>query len=118
MTEKQQELFDIEKLNVPRSKIPAVAHVDYTARHQTMHKEINPRYHRLLSRFKKLTGCPVLVNNSFNVQGEHIVCTPEDGFNSLMGTELAMLAVGNCVVRRVEQNLALIADYKNAHDLD
>ena len=118
MNEKQHALFGIEKLNVPRSKIPAVTHVDYTARLQTVHKEINSRYHRLLSRFKKLTGCPVLVNTSFNEQGEPIVCTPEDAFNCLMGTELAMLLVGNCIVRKVEQNLALIKDDKNAHDLD
>jgi carbamoyltransferase len=118
MSEEQQVLFGIEKLNVPRSKIPAVTHVDYTARIQTVHKETNPRYHQLLSRFKDLTGCPVLVNTSFNVRGEPIVCTPEDAFNCLMGTELAMLVVGNCVVLKEEQNLALIKDYKNAYDLD
>ena len=118
MSEEQQVLFGIEKLNVPRSKIPAVTHVDYTARIQTVHKETNPRYHHLLSRFKELTGCPVLVNTSFNVRGEPIVCTPEDAFNCLMGTELAMLVVGNCVVLKEEQSPALIKDYKNAYDLD
>src|SRR5262249_37443953 len=88
MTEAQQALFGIEKLNVPRSEIPAVTHVDYSARVQTVHRETNPRYHALLSRFGALTGCPVIVNTSFNVRGEPIVCTPEDAFRCFMGTEI------------------------------
>lgn len=118
MTEEQQRLFGVEKLNVPRSEIPAVTHVDYSARIQTVHRETNPKYHRLISRFKELTGCPVLVNTSFNVRGEPIVCTPQDAFNCLMGTEIELLVVGNCVIRKEEQNDALIKVYKNAYELD
>ena len=96
MTAEEQALFGIDKLNVPRSEIPAVTHVDYSARIQTVHAETNPRFHALLSAFKRKTGCPVLVNTSFNVRGEPIVCTPEDAFRCFMGTELDVLAVGNC----------------------
>jgi len=95
MTAAEQALFGIEKLNVPRSEIPAVTHVDYSARIQTVHAETNPRFHALLSAFKAKTGCPVLVNTSFNVRGEPIVHTPEDAFRCFMGTELDALAVGN-----------------------
>ena len=91
MTEDEQALFGIDKLNVPRSEIPAVTHVDYSARIQTVHAETNPRYHALLSAFKERTGCPVLVNTSFNVRGEPIVCTPEDAFRCFMGTEIEVL---------------------------
>lgn len=98
MTEEENHLFGIDKLNVSRSDIPAVTHVDYSARIQTVHAETNPRYHRLLSTFKALTGCPVLVNTSFNVRGEPIVCTPEDAFHCLMGTEIEVLVVGNCIL--------------------
>lgn len=118
MTAEQEILFGIEKLNVPRSEIPAVTHVDYSARIQTVHKETNPLYHALISTFKELTGCPVLVNTSFNVRGEPIVCTPEDAFNCLMGTEIEFLVVGNCLMRKEDQNPALIKDYKNAYELD
>lgn len=118
MTEAQQRLFGIDKLNVPRSSIPAITHVDYSARIQTVHAETNPRYHRLISRFKELTGCPVLVNTSFNVRGEPIVCTPEDAFHCLMGTGIEFLAVGNCVMRKEDQNPALLRDYRNAYELD
>ena len=118
MSEQQQQLFGIEKLNVPRSSIPAVTHVDYSARIQTVHKEVNPRYHALISRFKQLTGCPVLVNTSFNVRGEPIVSTPEDAFRCLMGTEIDLLVVGNCVVEKLKQDPALARDYKNAYELD
>ena len=103
MTEGEQRLFGIEKLNVPRSDIPAVTHVDYSARVQTVHRETNPRYHALLTAFKELTGCPVIVNTSFNVRGEPIVCTPEDAFNCFMGTEIEILAIGQCFVRKEEQ---------------
>ncbi len=118
MTEEQQKLFGIDKLNVPRSSIPAITHVDYSARIQTVHAETNPRYHRLITRFKELTGCPVLVNTSFNVRGEPIVCTPEDAFHCLMGTGIEFLAVGNCVMRKEDQDPALLLDYKNAYELD
>jgi carbamoyltransferase len=118
MTAEQEKLFGIEKLNVPRSQIPAVTHVDYSARIQTVHEETNPKYHALISQFKKLTGCPVIVNTSFNVRGEPIVNTPEDAFRCFMGTELDMLVVGNCVMYKEEQDPALAADYKDAFELD
>ena len=118
MTAEQQKLFGIDKLNVPRSSIPAITHVDYSARIQTVHADTNPRYHRLISRFKELTGCPVLVNTSFNVRGEPIVCTPEDAFHCLMGTGIEFLAVGNCVMRKEDQDPALLRDYRNAYELD
>jgi carbamoyltransferase len=114
MTDEQKELFGIDKLNVPRSSIPAVTHVDYSARVQTVHPETNPRFHRLLSKFRDRTGCPVLVNTSFNVRGEPIVCTPEDAFRCFMGTELDVLAIGNCILRKDEQLPSLRVDYKNA----
>jgi len=118
MTPEQEKLFGIEKLNVPRSEIPAITHVDYSARVQTVHEKTNPKYHQLISKFKELTGCPVLVNTSFNVRGEPIVCTPEDAFNCLMGTEIEFLVVGNAVMRKEDQDPALIKDYKNAYELD
>lgn len=118
MTQEQEKLFGIDKLNVPRSEIPAVTHVDYSARIQTVHKETNPRYHQLISKFKELTGCPVLVNTSFNVRGEPIVCTPEDAFNCLMGTGIEFLVVGNSIMRKEDQDERLIKDYKNAYELD
>jgi carbamoyltransferase len=118
MSAEQQELFGIDKLNVPRSSIPAVTHVDYSARIQTVHSDTNPRYHALISRFKALTGCPLVVNTSFNVRGEPIVATPEDAFRCLMGTEIEMLAVGNCILRKGEQNPALKVNYADKFELD
>jgi carbamoyltransferase len=118
MTAEEQALFGIDKLNVPRSDIPAVTHVDYSARIQTVHAETNPRYHALISAFKALTGCPVIVNTSFNVRGEPIVCTPEDAFRCFMGSEIDVLVVGNCFLRKEEQDPALKLDYKNAFELD
>ncbi|MCX7190321.1 MAG: carbamoyltransferase [Methylotenera sp.] len=118
MTEEQKNLFGIDKLNVPRSEIPAVTHVDYSARIQTVSKNTNPKYHALISKFKEITGCPVLVNTSFNVRGEPIVCSPEDAFNCLMGTDIDFLVVGNCILRKEHQDKALIKDYKNAYELD
>jgi carbamoyltransferase len=118
MTEEEQALFGIDKLNVPRSEIPAVTHVDYSARVQTVHAETNPRFHALLSTFKQKTGCPVLVNTSFNVRGEPIVRTPEDAFRCFMGTELDALAVGNLYLQKSEQNPTLKLDYKNKFELD
>src|SRR4249920_2220264 len=112
MTEEQRRLFGIEKLNVPRSTLPAVTHVDYSARIQTIHRETNPRYHALISRFHALTGCPVVVNTSFNVRGEPIVCTPEDSFRCFMGTEIEALAIGNCFLRKEDQDPALKQSYE------
>jgi carbamoyltransferase len=107
VTAAEQALFGIDKLNVVRSEIPAVTHVDYSARLQTVHVETNPRFHALLSRFKARTGCPVLINTSFNVRGEPIVCTPEDAFRCFMGTDIELLVVGNCLLRKEDQNPAL-----------
>jgi carbamoyltransferase len=118
MTAEQQKLFGIEKLNVPRSDIPAVTHVDYSARIQTVHRETNPRYHALLERFHERTGCPVLVNTSFNVRGEPIVCTPEDAFRCFMGTNIEVLVVGNCFLAKEDQDPKLSLDYKSAFELD
>jgi carbamoyltransferase len=118
MTDAERELFGIDKLNVPRSDIPAVTHVDYSARIQTVHAETNPRYHALLSRFKAQTGCPVLVNTSFNVRGEPIVCTPEDAYRCFMGTEIEMLVIGDCVLHKDKQNPTLKRDYKDDFELD
>jgi carbamoyltransferase len=118
MTDEQQKLFGIEKLNVPRSEIPAVTHVDYSARVQTVHAETNPRYHALLTAFKARTGCPVIVNTSFNIRGEPIVCTPEDAFRCFMGTEIEVLVVGNCFLRKEDQSRDLKRDYRGKFDLD
>lgn len=118
MTEAENALFGIDKLNVPRSEIPAVTHVDYSARIQTVHAETNPRYHALLTRFKELTGCPVVVNTSFNVRGEPIVCTPEDAFRCFMGSDIEILVIGNCLLEKDRQNPELKLDYKNAFELD
>ena len=118
MTPEQQKLFGIEKLNVPRSDIPAVTHVDYSARVQTVHRETNPRYHALIERFNQRTGCPVIVNTSFNVRGEPIVGTPEDAFRCFMGTGIEVLAVGNCLLRKEDQDPKLTQDYKSAFELD
>ena len=118
MTAEEQALFGIDKLNVPRSDIPAVTHVDYSARVQTVHAETNPRFHDLIGRFKAQTGCGVLVNTSFNVRGEPIVCTPEDAFRCFMGTEIERLSIGDCYLQKDAQDPALKLDYKNAFELD
>ncbi len=118
MTEEQQKLFGIDKLKVPRSDIPAVTHIDYSARVQTVHRETNPMYYRLLERFGEATGCPVLVNTSFNVRGEPIVCTPEDAFNCFMGTEIDILVAGNCFLRKEDQASELQQSYEKAFALD
>jgi len=118
MTKAEQGLFGIEKLNVPRSEIPAVTHVDYSARVQTVHADTNPRYHKLISSFEAITGCPVIVNTSFNVRGEPIVCTPEDAFRCFMGTEVETLAVGNCLLKKEEQDSTLRKNYEGAFALD
>ncbi|MEA2906222.1 MAG: carbamoyltransferase [Alphaproteobacteria bacterium] len=118
MTNEEEQLFGIDKLNVARSEIPAVTHVDYSARVQTVHADTNPRFHALISRFKDKTGCPVLVNTSFNVRSEPIVCTPEDAFRCFMGNEIELLVVGNCMLRKAEQNPALKIDYKDEFEPD
>jgi carbamoyltransferase len=118
MSDEERALFGIDKLNVARSEIPAVTHVDYSARIQTVSAETNPRFHRLLTAFKAQTGCPVLVNTSFNVRGEPIVCTPEDAFRCFMGNELDLLVIGNCVLRKSDQNPALKQEYSSAFELD
>jgi carbamoyltransferase len=118
MSEADKALFGIDKLNVTRSDLPAITHVDYSARVQTVHNETNPRYYALLQAFKRLTGCSVLVNTSFNVRGEPIVCTPEDAFHCFMGTEMETLVVGNCFMSKADQDPALARDYKDRFELD
>jgi len=118
MSDEEKALFGIDKLNIVRSDIPAVTHVDYSARIQSVHKETNPKYHALISKFKEKTGCPIVVNTSFNVRGEPIVCTPEDAFRCFMGTELDVLVVGNCLLQKQDQPEDLIQDYKNLFELD
>ncbi len=118
MTEAEKALFGIDKLNVPRSDIPAVTHVDYSARIQTVHRETNPRYHALITRFREISGCPVIVNTSFNVRGEPIVCTPEDAFHCFMGSDIEILVAGNCRLKKEDQDPALKLDYKDAFELD
>ena len=118
MSADEEELFGIDKLNVPRSEIPAITHVDYSARVQTVHEETNPHYYKLLSAFKAKTGCPVLVNTSFNVRGEPIVCDANDAFRCFMGTDIDLLVCGNCVLEKDDQDPALKIDYKDAFELD
>ena len=118
MTEEEEKLFGIDKLNIKRSEISAVTHVDYSARIQTVHKETNPLYHKLISEFKKKTGCPVIVNTSFNVRGEPIVNTPKDAFDCFMGTEIDILVIGNCFLIKENQNKLLKKDYKSKYQLD
>ena len=118
MTEEEKVLFGIDKLNVPRSSVPAITHVDYSARIQTVHNDTNPRYHALISKFYEKTGCPIIVNTSFNVRGEPIVCTPTDAFKCFMGTELDLLAVGNYLLIKEEQNESLKENEKELYELD
>ena len=118
MTEEQKKLFGIDKLNVPRSEIPSITHVDYSARIQTVHKETNPGYHSLISKFKQLTGCSLLVNTSFNVRGEPIVCTPEDAFRCFMGTGLDVLVIDNLILMKESQDPALAEKYELKYELD
>jgi carbamoyltransferase len=117
MTEAERALFGIDKLNIKRSEIPAVTHVDYSARVQTVHAETNPRYHALIKAFGDLTGCPVLVNTSFNIRGEPIVCTPEDAFRCFKGTELDLLVCGNCIVRK-DGSMLVDESYRSEYALD
>ena len=118
MNEDQKKLFGIDKLNIKRSEIPAVTHVDYSARIQTVTKDTNHRFYDLISKFKKKTGCPVIINTSFNVRGEPIVNTPKDAFNCFMGTDLDYLIIGNCILDKKKQDYKLKKDYKNEFELD
>ena len=118
MTEEEESLFGIEKLNVPHSSVPAITHVDYSARIQTVHADTNPRYHAVISKFKEQTGCPIVVNTSFNVRGEPIVCTPSDAFKCFMGTELDVLTVGDYLLYKEQQDEALKENYKERYELD
>ena len=118
MNEKEEALFGIDKLNVSRSSVPAITHVDYSARIQTVHKDTNPRYHAVISKFKEKTGCPMVVNTSFNIRGEPIICTTTDAFNCFMGTDLDVLVVGNYLLIKERQNKNLIKNYKEVYELD
>lgn len=118
MTDEENALFGIDKLNVKRSDIPAVTHVDYSARIQTVHEDTNPAYHALISKFKELTGCSLVVNTSFNVRGEPIVCTPTDAFRCFMGTDIEVLSIGNCLLRKEDQDPALKENYETKYELD
>ena len=118
MNPSEESLFGIDKLNIKRSNIPAVTHVDFSARIQTVHKETNPKYHKLIKSFKDRTGCPVLVNTSFNVRGEPIVCSPEDAFRCFMGTKLDYLVIGNCLLQKEKQDKLLIENYMQKYELD
>tara|TARA_B110000037_G_scaffold200148_1_gene240514 strand:- start:713 stop:2026 length:1314 start_codon:yes stop_codon:yes gene_type:complete len=114
----EKALFGIDKLNVPRSSIPAITHVDYSARIQTVHEDTNPLYYAIISKFKEKTGCPLVVNTSFNVRGEPVVCNPTDAFKCFMGTELDVLAVGNYLLLKDEQDKALRENYEDRYELD
>jgi len=118
MTQREKQLFGIDKLNIPRSSVPSITHVDYSARLQTVHADTNPIYHKLLSKFREITGCPMLINTSFNVRGEPIVCSPKDAFRCFMGTELDLLVLNNFILLKSEQMSELNADYKNEYELD
>ena len=118
MTEEEDALFGIDKLNVPRSSVPAITHVDFSARIQTVHADTNPRYHAVISKFKEKTGCPLVVNTSFNVRGEPIICTPTDAFKCFMGTEIDMLSIGNYVLYKEKQDENLKENYEEQYELD
>ena len=118
MTSNEEELFGIDKLNVPRSSVPAITHIDYSARIQTVHEDTNSKYHAVISKFKEKTGCPLVVNTSFNVRGEPIICSPEDAFKCFMGTELDVLAIGNCLLLKEDQNQELKENYEERYELD
>jgi len=118
MTDEEEALFGIDKLNIPRSLVPAITHVDYSARIQTVHVDTNPRYHAMISKFKEKTGCPIVVNTSFNVRGEPIICTPTDAFKCFMGTELDVLAIGSYLLKKEEQNMELKKNYEERYELD
>jgi carbamoyltransferase len=118
ITDKDKNLFGIEKLNLKRSTIPAVTHVDYSARIQTVHEDTNPRYYKLIKKFKELTECPILVNTSFNVRGEPIVCSVTDAYNCFMGTNLDILVCEDYILYKDMQNKDLLQNYETKFDLD
>ena len=118
INKKDSTLVGIDKLKVYRSKIPAVTHVDFSARIQTVHKKTNPKYHQLITKFKEITGCPILVNTSFNVRGEPVVCSPEDAFNCFMGTGIEVLIIGNCILEKKEQGQSLLKNYTQQYEPD
>ena len=118
MSEAEEKLFGIDKLNIKRSEIPSVTHVDYSARIQTVNKKNNPIYYNLISKFKEITGCPILVNTSFNVRGEPIVNTPTNAFDCFMGTELDKLVIGNCYLDKKEQSINFKKNYLHKFELD
>ena len=118
MTRDEEELFGIDKLNIPRSIVPAITHVDYSARIQTVHASTNPLYQKVILKFKEMTGCPILVNTSFNVRGEPIVCTPTDAFKCFMGTGIDMLAIGNFLLKKDDQINKTDYNYKESYNLD
>ena len=118
LSQDEEKLFGIDKLNIPRSSIPAVTHVDYSARIQTVHRSTNPRYYNLLLKFKERTGCPILVNTSFNIRGEPIVCSPKDAFNCFMGTDLDVLVIGNAILYKHLQSATSTNEYQKLYELD
>ena len=118
MSKAEKALFGIEKLNVPRSDVPAITHVDFSARIQTVHADTNPQFHAVISKFKQKTGCPIVVNTSFNIRGEPIVCTPTDAYKCFMGTELDVLAIGNFLLHKKDQKQSAKKNYKDLYDLD
>jgi len=118
MTEEEEALFGIDKLNVPRSSVPAITHVDYSARIQTVHVDTNPLYHAVISKFKEKTACPIVVNTSFNVRGEPIICSPTDAFKCFMGTEMDILSIGNYLLFKEQQDKYLIENYEKRYELD
>ena len=118
MTEKEKNLFGIHKLNIKRSKVPAITHVDYSARIQTVHQDTNLKFYKLISCFKELTGCPMLVNTSFNVRGEPIVCSPQDSYKCFLGTDLDLLVLGNCIISKKDINPNELLNYKDKYELD
>ena len=118
MTDDEEVLFGIDKLNITRSSVPAITHVDYSARIQTVHKDTNPLYHAVISKFKENTGCPIIVNTSFNVRGEPIVCSPTDAFRCFMGTELDVLAIGSYILFKEDQDEKLKENYEELYELD
>jgi len=118
ITKKEEAFFGIDKLNVQCSFVPAITHVDYSSRIQTVHKDTNPLCHALISKFKEKTGCPILVNTSFNIRGEPIICTPTDAFKCFMGTEMDFLVVGNYVLYKGQQDEVLKQNYEKRYKLD
>ena len=118
MTEEEKNLFGIEKLNIKRSEIPAVTHIDYSARIQTVHEKTNPRYYKLINNFKKITNCPILVNTSFNIRGEPIVCSIEDAYKCFMGTDLDILVCESFILHKEKQNKQLSKNYTKSFELD